>query len=269
MIEVIIPAMMPPQPLIESLSLQDRRPDLVTIVSNEVFRLDTFGLDVRIIRFASDRWCIGDSDVVLRRNIGIWSSEADLIVFQDDDQIASSGMLSSSEALLAQHRVFWGHHRFLDFAGMTVTEVMALPPHVGKTRELPPNHKHGWQSCYAGMFGARRDFLLEVGGFDMAFMGRHGSEDQHLGRRMLAFGEGAGNGWFIHEPPFAWHPLVSPVRPPAWRNACCDHRIEDRVVEGRKARVCARCPFIQVDIDADQPLAYDPSSVDLTIVTPR
>jgi hypothetical protein len=76
---------------------------------------------------------------------------------------------------------------------------------MGTSRESRVNTCHLWQSCFAGMFGATRELLLELGGFDMVFQGRIGNEDQQLGRRML-FQLYDSNSVVIYEPPFAWHP---------------------------------------------------------------
>lgn len=241
-VEVIVPAVREPSALLESLSLGRRKPDLVTIVSNEVDHVETFGLPVRIIRFTSELYAYGDNDVVLRRNLGIWLAEHDWLVFQDDDQIAPAGMLESSVERLAADDLFRGHHRFIDFEQIGLHALLEMPPERGREREHPPNYLHGHWSCYAGMFGAHREALLELGGFDMLFLGRHGSEDQSLGRRsLLRRGEGR---VFIWEPPFAWHPLKSPPLPKRRpTNTCTSHELERRKLAGASFMQCSRCPF--------------------------
>jgi predicted glycosyltransferase involved in capsule biosynthesis len=39
-------------------------------------------------------------------------------------------------------------------------------------------------SPYAGNFAIKRDLFWEVGGFDLGYLGHHGSEDQQLGCRL-------------------------------------------------------------------------------------
>lgn len=264
MLEVVVPALIPPVRLLESLALDIPKPDLVTIVSNEfqLRDLHPVSLDVRVLHFASDSYCIGDHDVVLRRNVGIWAARGDHLVFQDDDQVAGRGMVRSSAERLTFAPSFWGHHRFLDFGRRPTLEILNLRPMKGRAREHPPNSLHGWQSCYAGMFGAHRDYLIDLGGFDMAFMGRHGSEDQDLGRRMLA--RERESRVFIWEPPFAWHPPQSPPRAVRVTNSCGDHMLGD---PGGRAGVrrCRRCPYYRADIVSPvgtaPKIAFDPDLV--------
>ena len=53
-------------------------PHAVTLVSNELDdrSVQCRGLNVRILRFQSHEYPIGDCDVALRRNVGIWASES-------------------------------------------------------------------------------------------------------------------------------------------------------------------------------------------------
>src|SRR5215813_7200767 len=101
-----------------------------------------------------------------------------------------------------------------------------MPPDAGRTREFPPNAWHSWMSAYAGLFGADRKVLLQVRGFDMIFSGRHGGEDQNLGRRLAKFVDG-GSSIFVYEPPFAWHPEENaPWDQPVVSNVCSgDHQV--------------------------------------------
>lgn len=200
-------------------------------------------MDVRILSFDSETYPYGENDVVLRRNIGIWESEADVIVFQDDDQIAPANMLSSIEGrFLEGNPLIFGHHRYIDFREHSVDELLVSDPSIGREREKPPNSFHLFYSCYAGMFAAKRSLLLEIGGFDMMFLGRHGNEDQSLGRRLMTrFGM---QRVFIHEPPFAWHP-TEPNHTWARRrnNLCGEHQLEQVTTNGVLFTICQRCPY--------------------------
>lgn len=241
-LEVVVPALRDPSRLLESLAHSSRAPDLVTIVSNEVSLPTGLPYPVRVLRFSSDYYGFGLEDVVLRRNIGIWYSPSDNLVFQDDDQVAPTDMLAAAERRLTFDTIFWGHHRFIDFETHGVRDLLAMAPEEGRTREHPPNALHGHWSSYAGMFGAHRRFLIALGGFDMMFMGRHGSEDQNLGYRALrARGQ---EKVFIWEPPFAWHPLTSPGLPVASRtNLCESHDTMPVEVNGVMFQDCRNCPY--------------------------
>lgn len=264
-IEVIVPALIVPQRLLHSLSLGSQRPGLVSIVSNEidVADVDPCGLDVRVIRFSSDRYRVGEMDVVLRRNVGIWASVFPDLLFQDDDQVASGSMVEMSAGMLRAKRIFWGHHRFIDFAEWSTSDLTRMSPLHGRSRESAVNVAHGFYSCYAGMFGAQRSFLIDSGAFDMAFMGRHGGEDQQLGRRT------GGDYVEVWEPPFAWHPLVSPGRNHV-QPFPCEHDLEHRPVGSTMFKWCTRCPYYLAEGDLSAPrliLPYDPDGVRIEIET--
>lgn len=214
MIEVIVPAARGnlAERLVWSLSRQTMVPDRISLIGNEATTIDSYGLDVRLVRYKTERYD-GPGDVCLRRNIGIFFSEADILIFQDDDQMAPPNMVESAMAIIERDDYVWGHHRYIDF-GDDPMAIVDLPPEEGHPRESRVNTCHMWQSCYAGMFGAKRDLLLMLGGFDMAFHGRIGNEDQQLGRRLL-FQLYNSNSVVIYEPPFAWHPteIASVERP--------------------------------------------------------
>ena len=243
-VEVIVAARRPAiDRLLQSLARQTVQPDLVRVISNEVRPRSNYGLKVELVRFWSWDYAVGVKDVVLRRNIGIWESDAELLVFQDDDQIASPTMVEACIERTANTPFVWGHHRYLDFDGRSVEEIMLLPPGVGRSRERVANTHHGWYSCYAGMMASRRDFLLDVGGFDMQFMGGHAGEDQQLGRRMLAaLGQSQP---FIAEPPFAWHPEGREEYLDGPSNLCPDgFHVETTVwYNGVEIGRCTRCPY--------------------------
>jgi hypothetical protein len=267
MLEVIIPATRNPSRLIQSLAYGSVRPDLVTVVSNEFHPKSVDGLPVRTLRFTSEEYCYGESDVVLRRNIGIWEAEGDLLLFQDDDQIAPVGMVEAVLARLEVDDFVFGHHRFIDFTGWKLEALMEAPPEAGAEREHPPNHEHLWQSCYAGMFGIRTELIRRHQGFDMMFLGRHAGEDQNLGRRLLL--ERATTHVFIWEPPFAWHPIKSSSRRPTATNSCGDHRLDFTTTNGVLFQTCSRCPYYEVAepkalFGNSVVLPYDPALVSIT-----
>jgi glycosyltransferase involved in cell wall biosynthesis len=270
-VDVVVPARRDTiDRLLYSLSLQTRPPDTVLIVSNEVSPKSVPGLSIEMIGFGSGHYQVGFMDVVLRRNIGIWESMADLIVFQDDDLIASPGMIEACIERTQDEPFVWGHHRYTTFTGRPWGEIMALTPEDGRPRESAPNREHGWQSCYAGMMASRRDFLIEVGGFDMMFLGLHAGEDQQLGRRMLdRVGKTRS---FIYEPPFSWHP-EEPREPRSWidgpTNMCPDgsHEWDLMWYNGVQFNRCKRCPgqklWSEVPIDNRVVVPYEHSRVQL------
>jgi len=138
----------------------------------------------------------------------------------------------------------------------------------GRSRENPiPPAWHGWQSCWGGMFAAKREWLCDLGAFDMAFNCRHAGEDQHLGRRIMAQ-ENQPGAW-ICEPPFSW--MGAPDREdwlPLKTNSCKDHDLKSVVMNAVEFMRCSKCPF-QVPRDPDSIYAprllirYDPSLVEL------
>ncbi len=238
-IEVIIPSAGNPSKLLRSLNQQSRPPDLITVVSNE-YCAPEFLLEVsaRVLRFDSEDYPYGDKDVALRRNIGIWESDADAIIFQDDDQVSPRHMVRDFEALLETESVVWGHHRFVNFEDHDPAELLDADPSIGRSRESQANFFHTYQSGYAGCLGAKRETLLKHQGFDMLFLGRHGSEDQNLAKRMC------GPMIKIWEPPFAWHPLRSPHRAQGPTNTCTgEHDWEPDVYNGVVFSRCSKCPL--------------------------
>jgi hypothetical protein len=276
-LDIVVPAVRraTTQRLVASLARNTMRPDAVTIVSNEVEpTIDTGGLDVQIVRFRSDAYPIGDRDVALRRNVGIWASECTHVVTLDDDLVAPPNLVETSLALLRDNPYFWGHHRYISFSGYPLERLMELAPELGRRREDPPNSWHLWMSCYAGLFGAEREIVVRAGGFDLIFSGRHGGEDQSLGKRLAAQVAGTER-VFIHEPPFAWHPAEPDAwDPPAYTNLCPGpHRLEERSVGGVFVSACRRCPYFVAPDDSalfgdDVVLRYDPAEVEITLERP-
>lgn len=230
--------------LLYSFSRGSTAPDVVTLVNNDLAAADlkSYGLNVRVLSMRSEVYPIGMMDAALRRNAGIWASPASHIIMFDDDQLAPPDLIENARALLVRDGHFWGHHRFLSFSERSIDDILRQPAEAGRPREFPPNAWHSWRSAYAGLFGAERSLLMEIGGFDMLFSGRHGGEDQNLGRR-LAARLGHGESVFVHEPPFAWHPEENV----AWdaggySNLCMG--AHDFTVDARDgSRRCLRCPF--------------------------
>ena len=258
--------------LLWSLSRNSRLPDSVSLVSNELKResLPTFGLSVRLVRFSSDEYPFGELDVALRRNVGIWASTATHIVTFDDDQLSPPNLVSSIEAVFGERPFFWGHHRFIDFGAYPFEQMLAFPPKAGRAREAPANAWHSWHSAYAGLFGARRDLLLDIGGFDLMFSGRHGGEDQNLGKR-LALKYDHSEAVFVHEPPFAWHPELSAKWSETTISNQCfgGHDLQPGRFGNVAVQRCRNCPFYRVlDEEFARPEAsirFDPAKVQINV----
>lgn len=272
-IDVIIPSTRPDavEKALYSLSRGSVLPDAVTVVSNEAGeRLPGHGMNVRLIRFRSSAYPIGSHDVVLRRNIGIWSSGCSHVITFDDDQVAPVNLIETAARLLREKRYFWGHYRYVDFGFHSVDQLLHMDAACGRTREHPPNAWHAWLSCYAGLFGAERDVLLQLGGFDMAFCGRHAGEDQNLGRRLARRLDGCER-VFIHEPPFAWHPTGKlPWAKAGYTNLCsAAHRLFRTRRGGIEVETCYVCPHfraLEVDLYRDDVrMRYDPAQVEVTL----
>lgn len=253
--------------LLEALALGSQAPDQVTLVGHEV-PLDLFphGLAVRVLRPGGHTYAVGDRDVVLRRNLGAFTSDLDLLLFLDDDVVPARTTVETVGLLLDGTPVVWGHHRFLALDGLSVETLVDLPPSAGRSREDGVNRWHQWMSCYGGMAAFTRDVFVAAGGYDMAYSGRHAGEDQDLGRR-LAMHLGHPGRAFIHEPPFAWHDVTSPPwGPAAWTNLCTTPH---DLTEHRRGTVlfttCRRCPWEQaageLPHDRREPLiSFDPGS---------
>lgn len=150
--------------------------------------------------------------------------------------------------MLERSPYFWGHHRYIRFEGYTLEDLVKERPDAGQTREHPANAWHSWLSAYAGLAGARRELLLEVGGYDMAFCGRHAGEDQNLGRRLARHVHGIEQ-IYVHEPPFAWHPEEPlPWAEPRYSNLCSGaHELVTVECDGRVIQQCGRCPYFSFD----------------------
>lgn len=246
MIEILIPSVRQkaPERLVYSLSKGTVKPDLVTIVTNETQPFDYCGLNVRLLRFSSATVAYGSRDVALRCNIGMWWAKLEHVLIQSDDQLAPPSMIYHAEQRLASEEYFWANHRIVDFEANTVDEIIGMEgaDHVSRETPTPPAW-HGYYSCYSGMLGFRRDFMVEFGGIDMAFNGRHGGEDQQLGKRlMMSRGD---NSVFIVEPPYGWI-NDRKNKPDPWGKQVtnvCDHpEYLDTFINGANFRQCQNCP---------------------------
>lgn len=245
MIDVVVPSLRKDtvQRLIHSLSLGTQKPGAVSVVSNEIDTLDTYGLNVRLIRFTSDYYPVGYKDVALRCNVGIWASEADMVFISGDDQIASPTTIEDGAQLLLKKPYWWGHHRLTSFKDKSVEEVMAMHPSMGRSRETAIPAWHLYQSCYSGSFAFRRKVVEEIGGFDMLFNCRHGGEDQNIGLR-LAWKYEQTNRVYIHEPPYWWHSTdADPWVTPEYSNLCDSHELREESYSGYKFEFCDNCPY--------------------------
>jgi hypothetical protein len=285
-VEVVIPSLRQAEVerLVASLLLCEPAPDIVTIVSNET---DGFavrgGSMVRLLRFKSDEYCIGEYDVALRQNVGIWAAYGDVIIIQGDDQVAPPSMVKDSLDALEGREYVWGNHRLCNFDGMSLEDIRLKERSSGLSREDPePPSRHGYQSCYGGMFVCRTPLLREVGGFDMAFNCRHANEDQQLGYRLMRM---AGHTRVdISDPPFSWHDIALKSNTDrrstrdTWlepkRNGCRpeDHDYYSGDIGGQPFMLCYLCAYSAFVGDTgalfrDEPLIrYRPEAVQTSSV---
>jgi hypothetical protein len=247
--------------LLDSLAACDPLPDQVTIVNNRVQRSDfSQALPLRVLGLESDFYPVGFNDAALRRNVGIWASTAERIIFLDDDLIVPLTFMADVRSVMDGRDYIWGHHRYIDFDQHDLREIASFPPDRGRSREQWIG-AHTWQSCYAGMFVAKRSTLLEMSGFDMQFSMRHAGEDQQLGYRLMK--RIGATRVMIHEPPFAWHPAGPRIWPEQVTNLC-DYRGEQHdiyhVAEGVER--CRKCPFLYYEeTTLDLELPFDPDRV--------
>lgn len=241
-VDVVIPTTRPSvNELILSLGKGSLLPDGVIVVSNEVVPAWP---NVGYVTFDSTVQPYGHGDAGLRRNIGADLSEADILVFLDDDLIAPQEMLERTVEIVERDGFCWGHHRFIDFDQVPAGALISMPPEKGRSREHFVNDWHGWQSSYAGLLGIRRDLFWEIGGFDLAFLGHHGNEDQHLGRRLSLRGSHPER-TFVHEPPFAWHPTLDTFHGTVKANTATNGHafVTIETINGQRFAVCGECPY--------------------------
>ena len=233
-VSVVIPATRPCDDLFWSLGYGTRQPDEVIVVSNEVSPKG-----VLVVRFGSPSIPIGKGDAALRRDIGADVATSDILLFLDDDLIAPLNLVEFAVDIAEADGFCWGHHRFIDFSAHDRHDLLDMVPEMGRSRESGVNRWHGWQSSYAGLFAIRRDLFWEMGGFDLAYLGFHGSEDQQLGRRL---GKQNNHQTFVHEPPFAWHPEVDLYHSTPRTNITGDHAMVRETVNGHDFAFCDQCP---------------------------
>lgn len=258
--------------LLWSISQGTTLPDRVIVVTNEVENIEPFSryYPVDVVGFSSREHPIGHSDQSLRRNIGFWEATGDVVITLDDDLFAPRGLVQSARAAIEGKGVVWGHHRYVDFEKHG-DHLLDADPSAGRSREAYVNGYHGWQSCYAGLMVARRDILLEVGGYDMMFLGRGGNEDQNLGRR-INHHLGLGDRVWVSEPPFAWHPDTPLCHGSPKQNTCGSSSwLEPVKINGVKFMKCSRaaCSYrvfaddeVRLFTD-DVVIPYDPGTVTL------
>lgn len=273
-IEVIIPsrrsALVPR--ILKMLAEQERRPDQVTVVSNVTWRgpadwrADLDGLAWRRLGFTSDVYAIGTGDVSLRRNVGLYASTADVVLFLDDDELPPANLVGETLRAVARDGVVWGNYRYLDVDTVLTSELLVAAPALGRAREQP-NRWHSYASCYGGCLGILRERAIAVGGFDMAYT--RGSEDQHFALK-LAQHAGSHKPWedavMVSEPPFVWHRTTAhPYDDEPASNTCDGHVF---VIEERLMR-CSKCPLVWVLLQehgqARRIQEYDPKCVTVTV----
>jgi len=258
--------------LLWSISQGTVLPDRVIVVTNDV-HVESFSdkYPVDVVSFSSKFHPIGISDQALRRNIGVWESDADIVMTLDDDLYAPRGLVQSAIEEASGRRVVWGHHRYLDF-DQYGERLLDLPPDSGRSRESGTNRKHLFYSAYAGLMVIERALFLEVGGYDMMFLGRFGNEDQSLGRR-INHHLGEGDEIWVSEPPFAWHPTGVRTHGRPKTNTCGSSSawLEQTVINGVRFLKCSKpaCTFRVFDDEEARlftdglVIPYDPATVTL------
>lgn len=261
MIEVVIPSVRERaivQRLLDSIARADPQPDRVTLVRDDPEPFD----GARVLCPTSDYYPIGFNDAALKRNVGIWAAESEVILFLDDDLLVPPTIFHSLESLFGPNDYAFGHHRFIDFTNWQPEEIELMPPQAGRARETPVPGFHQFYSAYAGNFAARRELLIHIGGFDMQFSMRHAGEDQHLGRRLMhRYGK---DRVFIHEPPFAWHNETYEPWPERATNLCELHVFYEDVVDNARFTRCRNCPYLyfkEVDVRPHLVLPFEPDKV--------
>ena len=267
-IEVIIPsrrsALLPR--LLLLLSRQDRRPDMVTVVSNSTILVATVDLPWRRLSFQSSVYSIGEGDVSLRRNVGLYHSTADIVLFVDDDELPPANLVGETLRAVQRDGVVWGNYRYVDVDAHDDATLLTAPASLGRARE-EPNRSHSWMSCYGGCLGLSRLEAIAVGGFDLAYT--QGHEDHHFAMKLARRRNPAIPPWdqavMVSEPPFVWHRtdrVDLDVEPED--NACA--RAEHVFKEEGRARRCTRCPFVVVTEHQPFPLLeYEPKHVSVTL----
>jgi hypothetical protein len=254
--------------LLRSFKLGTQLPEAISIITNEVpLDIERYGLNVRLLRFDSSTYPIGDGDLALRRDIGVWNSECSHVLTFDDDLIAPVNLVQTSRELLSREPYFWGHHRYVSFAEYSVEALSTMPPDRGRPRESPPNSWHLWMSCYGGLFGAETALVKNCGGFDLIYSCRQANEDQDFGKR-LAHLIHQRERVFVYEPPFAWHPTEpDPWGQVRYSNLCQEgHDVVAATIQGIPVERCGKCPYLRAfdgtdDLRTWPVWPYDPQEV--------
>jgi len=272
-IDIVIPATRRSvNHLLWSISQGTTLPNRVIVVTNEITNVESFSTHypTDVVRFSSREYPIGDADQALRRNIGIWESDAEAVMTLDDDLFAPDDLVTTATAEVIGRRVVWGHHRYIDFDAYG-ERLLALEPEHGRSREHGVNRKHLWYSAYAGLMVAETQILRDVGGYDMMFLCRHGNEDQSLGRRINHHLDRGDEIW-VSEPPFAWHPTEDRTHGKTKTNFCNSQSwLEEIHINGVRFLRCAR-PACTYRVFADEEahlfsdtvvIPYDPCTVTL------
>lgn len=239
--------------LLWSLSQGTALPDRVIVVTNEVEEIESFTTQypVDVVNFNTRKHPIGHHDQSLRRNIGFFEATGDIVMTLDDDLFAPRNLVQTALEEVSGKRVVWGHHRYVDF-DQYGEQLLDLDPSFGRSRESRAPGEHSWQSCYAGLMVAERGLLLEVGGYDMMFLGWPGNEDQSLGRR-INHHLGLGDRVWVSEPPFAWHPVRDQTHGTTKTNTCGNGSawLEPMTVNGVKFDRCSK-PACTYRVFADE-----------------
>lgn len=267
-IEVIIPsrrALLIPR-LLLMLAKQERRPDRVTVVSNAMVLGPAIDLSWRRLAFSSTAYPIGEGDVSLRRNVGLYKSSADVVLFLDDDELPPANLVGETLKAVEREGVVWGNYRYVDVDAHDDATLLTALPSLGRAREEPNRH-HSWLSCYGGCLGLRRVEALAIGGFDVAYT--EGHEDHHFAMKLARMRNPSIPPWdqavMVSEPPFVWHRtdrVDLDVEPAG--NVCV--RGEHAFKEDDRARRCTRCPFLVVTNHQPSPVVnYDPKAVSVTV----
>lgn len=205
-VEVVIPSFARPDPLRRTLSalcLQTWRDFSVVVVDDcspepvvEWLGTLAFPFPLRILRTQSN------SGPAAARNLAVRSSEADLIVFLDDDVVPDPGLLSNHATVMATcgpRTVSIGPLRApADWKPTPWNRWEADTLAVEYERMAQGEYQPTWRQFFTGNATVRREDFLAVGGFDEAFAR---AEDIEFAYRLACRGAR-----FVFEPKaIGWH----------------------------------------------------------------